>query len=116
MIDPRLQALADRIREAVAASPYSGAEIARLIGVDKSAVSRWISGERTPTMKNLYDLADLLQKEISELWDGPQATPMTPEQKLAIERLQKLPLARQQAYLALLASEADQDQRNPEGV
>ena len=104
MIDPRLQALADRLKALIEASPHSPAEIARLVGVDRSAVSRWMSGERTPTMKNLIDLADLLGVETRELWEGPQAMPSTPEQRAMMERMGRMSSEQQQAFLALAAA------------
>lgn len=104
MIDPRLQALADRIKAAIDVSTYSATEVARLIGVDKSAVSRWISGERTPTMKNLMDLADLLDIEMAELWEGPTSMPATPEQRALQERMNRMTPEQQQSLLALAAA------------
>lgn len=104
MIDPRLLALADKIRALIEASTYTPADVARIIGVDKSAVSRWMKGERTPTMKNLIDLADLLQVEMSALWEGPHAVPATPEQKMMVERMRGMTPDQQQAFLALAAA------------
>jgi transcriptional regulator with XRE-family HTH domain len=104
MIDPRLRKLAERIDDLIGRSPYTPADIARQVGVDKSAVSRWMSGERTPTMKNLIDLADTLQVEITALWDGPEALPATPEQKAMLQRMGEMTPEQQQAFLALAAS------------
>jgi transcriptional regulator with XRE-family HTH domain len=104
MIDPRLKELADKIRALVEASPYQAVEIARQLGVDKSAVSKWISGERTPTMKNLIDLADILQIDMQELWTGPSAVPSTPEQRMMIELMGGMTLEQQQAWLAATAA------------
>lgn len=104
MIDPRLHALAERIRTLIGASPYTPADVARLVGVDKSAVSRWMRGERTPTMKNLIDLADLLQVEMAALWEGEQSVPATPEQKMMMERMRTMTPEQQQAFLALAAA------------
>lgn len=103
-IDPRLQALADRLSALVSASDYTAADIARLLDVDKSAVSRWLSGERTPTMKNLMELADLLQVEITALWEGEEAVPATPEQRGMLEHMRDMTPAQQQALLALAAT------------
>lgn len=104
MIDPRLKALASRIRDAINGSPYTAADVARHLEVDKSAVSRWMKGERTPTMKNLIDLADLLQKELDELWTGPVSTPTTPEQQLMLTRMAEMTPEQQQALLSLAAT------------
>lgn len=110
MIDPRLQALADKIRALVEASPYKPADIARLIDVDKSAVSRWISGERTPTMQNLIDLADLLGVEMAELWTGPDVMPATQEQRMMVELMRGMTQQQQQAWLAATAAAFKRDE------
>ena len=104
MIDTRLKALAGRIEGLVLASPYTPAELSRLLDVDRSAVSRWMNGERTPTMKNLYDLAELLNIEMADLWAGEHATPSTPEQKAMMERMGTMTPEQQQALLALAAA------------
>lgn len=104
MIDPRLQALADRIKALINASTYKPTDIARNLDVDRSAVSRWMSGERQPTMKNLVDLADLLSVELTDLWAGPEATPATPEQKAMMARMSTMTAEQQQAFLALAAA------------
>lgn len=108
MLDPRLRLLAEKIRRLVQASDFTQTEIADRLGVDKSAVSRWIKGERTPTMKNLIDLADLLQVEMTELWVGAEAVPATPEQKAMLGRMADLSPEQQQALLALAATMAKQ--------
>ena len=106
MIDPRLKTLAERIETLVDSSDYSRVEIAGAIGVDKSTITKWVKGDRTPTMKNLMDLADLLQVEMSDLWTGPEAVPATPEQKLMQDRMGKMTPEQQQALLALAATMA----------
>lgn len=108
MLDPRLQLLADRIRLLVDESGLTRTEIAAAIGVDKSAITKWTKGDRTPTMKNLMDLADLLQVEMTDLWTGPEVLPATPEQKLMQDRMSKMTPEQQQALLALAATMAGQ--------
>jgi len=100
-LDPRLQALADQINAAIRASDYTPTEVAKQLGVDKSAVSRWMNGGRTPTMKNLVELADLLGLEARDLWEGPTAIPSTPEQRAMLEKMAKLTPTQQQAFLAM---------------
>lgn len=104
MLDPRLKVLAERINALVEMSPYTKAEIARLVGLDRSAISKWVTGERTPTLKNLMDLAAVLQVEMTDLWEGPEAVPATPEQRAMIERMAHMDEAQQQAFLALAES------------
>ena len=103
-LDPRLQRLADKIRTVITQSSFSPADIARHLDVDRSAVTRWMSGERTPTMKNLMDLADLLGMETSEFWAGPEAIPATPEQKALVAKMAQMTPEQQQALLALAAA------------
>ena len=104
MLDPRLQLLAATIKSAIEDSTYSSADVARELGVDKSAVSRWMSGERTPTLQNLIDLAGLLGLEMRDLWEGAHATPATPEQKAMLARMANMTPEQQQAFLALAAT------------
>lgn len=104
MIDPRLERLAARIKALIDASPYNAAEVAREVGVDKSSVSRWTKGTRTPSVQNLIDLAALLGVEQSALWDGPQAFPATPEQRLMLEKMAGMSPEQQQALLAFVAA------------
>lgn len=104
MIDPRLERLAARIKALIDASPYNAAEVARAVGVDKSSVSRWTKGTRTPSVQNLIDLAALLGVEQSALWDGPQAFPATPEQRLMLEKMAGMSPEQQQALLAFVAA------------
>lgn len=101
MLDPRLQQLADRIRRLINESSFSAGDVASALKVDKSAVSRWMSGQRTPTLQNLIDLAALLDVEMRELWEGPEAMPATPEQRAMLERMSQMSSEQQQAFLAL---------------
>lgn len=55
-------------------------------------------------MKNLLELAELLNVEMADLWTGPEATPATPEQKLMMERMGSMTAEQQQAFLAFAAA------------
>jgi len=101
MSDAKLKKLADNIRRYITASTYRPAEIARTLGVDKSAISRWMSGERTPTAQNLIELADLLQIEVTALWDSEEILPKTPEQRLMVDLMRKMTALQQEAFLAM---------------
>jgi len=101
MPDSRLKQLADSIRQHIGASTYSPAEVARALDVDKSAISRWMNGQRTPTVQNLIELAKLLEIEITELWNGEEVLPATPEQRLMIELMSKMTAEQQEAFLAM---------------
>lgn len=104
MLDPRLQRLADNIKALIESSAYSATDVGKELDVDKSAVSRWMSGQRTPTVQNLIDLAALLGVEVRDMWEGEQAIPATPEQKAMLERMAHMTPEQQQAFLALAAS------------
>ena len=106
MLDPRLVQLAQNIRNAILDSDFSAAEVARSLQVDRSAVARWMTGERTPTMDNLVKLADLLDREVDEFWRGPEAIPATKEQRLVLEHMRSMPPEQQAALLAYIAATA----------
>lgn len=106
-IDPRLKRLADRIGSLIDASSYLPADVARELEVDKSSVSRWIKGTRTPTMQNLIDLATLLGVEVTDFWEGEQAYPSTPEQRMMLEKMAGMSPEQQQALLAFVAATAN---------
>jgi len=101
MPDPRLKLLADNIRKCIGSSVYSPAEVARALSVDKSAISRWMNGQRTPTVQNLIELAHLLEVEVTELWNGEEALPATPEQRLMVDLMGKMTAEQQETFLAM---------------
>src|SRR5512132_292712 len=51
----------------------SQAEIATVIGVDRAAVSRWESGERSPRFPYRDASAEVLERLASEVLPGPEA-------------------------------------------
>lgn len=104
MIHDPLKALSATLRLRITESTYTAADVARALGLDRSAVSRWMTGERTPTVQNLIDLAALLGVEVQELWSGPEAIPATPEQRAMVDEMKDLDPAQQQALLALARS------------
>lgn len=106
MSDAQLQTIAANIRRVVGRSGLSASDIARELGVDRSAVSRWMSGERVPIVQHLIELAKLLDIEVTELWDGGQAEPATPEQKGMLALMARMSPQQQQALLALAAATA----------
>lgn len=103
-IDTRLAELAATLKRLIESSTYKPAEIARVLSVDRSVVGRWMTGERTPTMKNLMELAELLGVEMAEIWQGEEALPSTPEQRLMVDRMRSMTAEQQQAFLAMAAT------------
>ena len=104
MLHPQIAALAARIRTLIEASDYTQADVGRALGVAKSTVNKWMSGGRTPTMQNLIELAELLGVDMRELWEGPEAIPTTPEQRLMVEQMSRMTPEQQQAFLAMAAT------------
>ena len=99
-LDPRLSALAEKITRAVRGSGLSNTEISARIGVSRSLIGKWMTGERIPQMQNLIDLADLLGLEMRELWDDGVSLPSTPEQRLMLELMAGLTPEAQQLLIA----------------
>ncbi len=71
------------------------------VDVDESTVSLWISGKRTPTVKNLEKICAALNAEMHEVWYGPQAMPATAEAQVLLNIANGLAPERLQALLAI---------------
>ena len=60
--------LAPKLRAALDRAGITARDLAGRIGLDESTVSLWLSGQRTPRMKNLEKVAQALGIELAELW------------------------------------------------
>jgi len=96
----KMPSLAENIDSAIKRSGKTAREVAVLVGVHESTVSLWTTGGRTPRMKHLEKLAQVLGLELSELWAGPEAVPATAEQSAMIDEMGNLTLEQQQVLLA----------------
>jgi len=76
-----LSKLGENIRYAINISNYKPIEVAKLLNVDRSAVSLWVSGKRTPTAKNIIELAKILKIDIAILWSGVATVETSEQQK-----------------------------------
>lgn len=56
----RKQSFSDEIRDAIRESPYTQYAICRATGLDKGALSRFVSGERGLELANVDKLAEFL--------------------------------------------------------
>lgn len=111
-MNANLRKLSDRIGELIEASPYAAADIARSLNVDRSSVARWISGDRTPTIQNLLDLAELLGVMVEDFWlERPLAIPAE-ERRDVLECLDKMSTEQRRALIAFLRSIAQKDPAN----
>lgn len=54
------------------------AQLAKALGVSKSTVSMWETGERTPTLETLESIADYFNVDLNVLW-GDDKKPVTIE-------------------------------------
>lgn len=94
VLAPKLRVLLDR-------KGITARDLAGLIGMDESTVSLWLSGERTPRVKNLQKVAIALDVEMAELWTGPEATPASAVQAAMIDEMGQLSPTQQEALLAM---------------
>lgn len=94
LVAPKLRAALDR-------AGITARDLAGRIDMDESTVSLWLSGGRTPRMKNLQKVADALGIELGVLWAGPEATPATEVQAAMIDEMGQLSPAQQEALLAI---------------
>lgn len=92
------------LRAARDKSGFTSRDLAEKIGRSESTVSLWMSGKRTPRMKNLEQLAHVMGVEMNELWEGPEATPATAAQALVLEEMNQLTELQQEAVAAIVRS------------
>lgn len=100
----RLLDLPAMLRAARDRGGFTNRDLAEKIGRDESTVSLWMSGKRTPRMKNLQDLARVMGVEMAELWSGPEAIPATAAQAAVLEEMSHLDETQQEAIAALVRS------------
>lgn len=79
---------------------FTNRDLAEKIGRDESTVSLWMSGKRTPRMKNLEQLARAMGKELPELWSGPEAVPASAAQASVLEDMNRMDETQQEAFAA----------------
>src|SRR5262245_37362972 len=75
MIPPPAGALSDKLAAGLKAANLSRSRLASLLAIDKSVVSRWLSGAVTPSEHNLTRLTELARKTWPEFslstWELP---------------------------------------------
>ena len=62
----QVASIADRLREAMTSRKIKQVDIERQTGINRSAISRYLSGEYEPKSKPIYELARVL--DVSEQW------------------------------------------------
>ena len=65
-MDKQTSTIADRLREALDAAGKKQADLVRDLGLDRSAVSSYLSGKYEPKQKAIYKMAQYL--DVSEAW------------------------------------------------
>ena len=96
--------LSANIEAAILKGGFSQRGLADAIGVHESTISLWISGKRTPGMKNLEKLAKAMGLEARDLWSGPEAMPATAAQKAVLDDMNQLDPTQQEIVAALVRS------------
>lgn len=97
-------ALAGRIRQAIAKTGRTQAEIAEEVGIARAQLTMYCSGTRAPGRATAVALAKVLRVSVSWLLDGVHVIEVR-DDRLAelLTRLQDAPLATQEAVATLLA-------------
>lgn len=57
----------NRIKGVLADKDKTNLWLAGKLGKNKSTVSKWCTNDQQPTLETLFDIADLLKVEVSEL-------------------------------------------------
>jgi repressor LexA len=68
----RLMATSDNIRQLRKRAGYTQTELAKLIGVDRSAVAQWENDLSQPRMGNVRKLAEVLRTTTTAILDGEE--------------------------------------------
>lgn len=93
-----------KLRVALKRADITARDLAKLIRMSESIVSLWLSGERTPRMKNLEKIAKALGIEMDELWNGSEARPANKAQLAVIEDMDHLTTTQQEAIAGMVRS------------
>ncbi len=101
---PTMSDIPAKLRAARDKGGFTNRDLAAKIGKDESTVSLWMSGNRTPRVKNLEQLAKLMGVEMSELWEGPEATPANAAQQSVLDDMARLDATQQEAIAAFVRS------------
>lgn len=99
-----MSTIASKLRAALDRAGITARDLAAKVGMDESTVSLWLSGQRTPRMKNLEKVARALGIEMAELWSGPEAVPANSAQMSVIEDMTALSSEQQEAIAAMVRS------------
>lgn len=99
-----MRPLHDKLRVAANAKKLRLEDIAKAMGVSKSAAGHWLTGEAKPRMDKLKKLAEVLGVTVSSLVDEDPEYAVKPIEKAALNAFRELPEETQQIALAILAN------------
>jgi len=103
-LDKHIKQIGENIRDSIAKSNYKAIEISQKLGVDNSTISMWMSGKRTPTIKNLIELSRVLQIDISTFLFNVGEPFLSKEHQEIIKILTKLKSSQVMALLEITKS------------
>jgi transcriptional regulator with XRE-family HTH domain len=98
-----MSTLAQQLRSALQQSGTTARELASRIGLDESTVSLWLSGQRTPRIKNLEKIAATLGIGLADLLASSQFD-LSPSQQSVVEDMAAMSDHLQQAVAAIVSS------------
>lgn len=61
--------LINHLGKAIKESPFKREYIQKELGISRNTLSNWVTGKTTPTVVDLYRLANLLGKKTDELYE-----------------------------------------------
>lgn len=71
----------------IAESGLSKIEIARRLGINRSALTDWTSGKKTPNITRIAELCQILGRVPSDFFQPPADAPPSPTEKREIREL-----------------------------
>lgn len=84
MVEDIKRAIAERIKENRIAIYGTQEALARQIGKPQATISRWESGDQTPSYEHLVLLAGAFHKTVAEFVNLPYVTPPMPDEREAV--------------------------------
>jgi len=85
-----LKILGENINRQISISGFKQTEIAEKLNVTAGTVSRWVSGGRIPTAKNLIELANILNVDVVEFWKDLKSQNVSSEYRQILKNLNQL--------------------------